>query len=284
MTANVARQVKMNNGLSLPTVGLGTWAIPNRQTTNVVYEALKAGYRHFDCAVLYGNEREVGDGIMKWVSESSENKREDVTYVTKIWNSECGYVNAKNAIKQCLEQVHELGYIDLLLMHSPLCGPEKRLDTWQAMQEAVDEGDVKSIGVSNFGQHHIEQLLKWDGLKHKPVVNEIEISPWCMRSELAQFCQKNDILVEAYAPLSHGGKINESIITKIAKTKGVSNAQVLIRWSLQKGYIPLPKTQTVNRLASNLDVYDFELSPEEEKEIDHPQSYEPTDWECTDAP
>ncbi|CDK28221.1 unnamed protein product [Kuraishia capsulata CBS 1993] len=278
----IPKLIQLSSGHAFPTVGLGTWEVPNSATAKVVYEALKTGYRLIDCASLYGNEAECGEGISKWLDEG--NSREDVKYTTKLWNSENGYGNAKRAIKRCLEKVKQLGYIDLLLIHSPLEGPKMRLETYKAMQEAVDEGLVKSIGVSNYGIKHIDELLAWDGLKYKPVVNQIEISPWLMRQELADACNERGIEVEAYAPLGHGGKINDPTVTKIAARKNVSGAQVLIRWSMQKKHIPLPKTKTVSRLAGNLDVYSFSLTEEEIRELDHPKAYEPTDWECTDAP
>ncbi|GMM36326.1 aldo-keto reductase superfamily protein [Saccharomycopsis crataegensis] len=280
---SVEKFITLSSGYKIPTVALGTYM--NSRPQNIVYEALKCGYRHFDTAVLYDNEADVGEGILKWVKEDPiNNRREEVFYTTKLWNSECGYSNAKIAIKRCLERVKGLEYIDLLLIHSPLCGPSKRLETWKAMQEAVDEGIVRSIGVSNYGAHHIDQLLKWDGLKYKPVVNQIEISPWIMRTKLANYCRLKGIEVESYAPFNHGGRFSDPVLKKIAANHKVTTAQVLTRWNLQKGNIPLPKTNTIGRLAENWDVYSFQLSDSEMNEIDQPNAYEPSDWECTDAP
>ncbi|EDO18407.1 hypothetical protein Kpol_1013p82 [Vanderwaltozyma polyspora DSM 70294] len=285
MVNKVAKFYKLSNGYSIPSVGLGTYDIPNNVTANVVYEALKAGYRHFDTAVLYGNEEEVGQGIHRWLLEDPENnRREAVFYTTKLWNSQNGYEKATKAIKNCLDKVKALEYIDLLLIHSPLGGTKLRLETWKAMQEAVDHGMVKSIGVSNYGMHHIDELLTWQYLKYKPVVNQIEISPWLMRQELADYCKSNSIFVECYSPLTHGYKLNDQDLKKVANETGKNVGQVLIRWSLQHGYIPLPKTRTINRLKTNLDVYDFNLTSDQMTILDHPLSYEPTDWECTDAP
>lgn len=285
MASKVPRFYKLSSGYSLPSIGLGTYDIPRGETANVVYEALKVGFRHMDTAVLYGNEHEVGQGIERWLQEDPEtNKREDVFYTTKLWNSQNGYENAKRAIRECLEKVKPLGYIDLLLIHSPLSGPRRRLETWKAMQEAVDEGLVKSIGVSNYGIKHIEELLGWDQLRHKPVVNQIEISPWLMRQQLADFCKSKGLVVEAYAPLTHGYKLNHPNVLRVAKEVGCNPGQVLIRWSLQHGYVPLPKSKTVNRLQGNFDTYNIELTPEQLSFLDQPDAYEPTDWECTDAP
>lgn len=280
----MVKLLKLNSGNYISQVGLGCYDIPRHATADVVYEACKVGYRHFDTAVLYGNEREVGMGIQRWIDDG--NDRKEVFYTTKLWNSQCGYNSAKRAIKDCLAKVSLLGYIDLLLIHSPLCGPEERLQTYKAMQEAVDDGSVKNVGVSNFGKHHIEQLLAWDGLKYPPVVNQIEISPWCMREELARWCLSKGINVEAYAPLTHGYKLTHppEELKPILSKYGIDMAQLLIKWSVQKGYIPLPKTKTVSRLKSNIALDNFELTPDEMKTIEHPDAYEPTDWECTDAP
>lgn len=284
-TKAIPRAYKLSSGYALPSIGLGTYDLPLDATSEIVYEALKCGYRHLDTAVLYGNEREVGEGILKWLKENpSSNKREDVFYTTKLWNSQNGYNNAKRAIQECFEKVEGLGYIDLLLIHSPLSGSRKRLETYKAMQEAVDKGIVRSIGVSNYGVHHIDELLNWNELKYKPVVNQIEISPWLMRQELADYCKSRGLIVEAYAPLTHGYKINHPNVLKVAKEAGCNSGQVLIRWSLQHGYVPLPKTKSVKRLPSNLDVYNIELTQEQIDFLDQPDAYEPTDWECTDAP
>lgn len=285
MDIAVPREYKLSSGYSIPSVGLGTYEIPPNKTADIVYEALKAGFRHFDTAVLYGNEYEVGQGIVKWMREDPvSNRRADVFYTTKLWNSQNGYEKARRAIAHCLQEVEELGYIDLLLIHSPLSGPERRLETYRAMQEAVDDGRVRSIGVSNYGTRHIDELLAWQQLKHRPCVNQIEISPWLMRQDLADFCKARGILVEAYAPLTHGHRLRDPALVKVASDAGCDVGQALIRWSLQKGYLPLPKTQSVTRLASNIDVYSFQLTPEQIVELDSPFSYKPTDWECTNAP
>lgn len=280
--STIGKNIKLNNGTSIPFMGLGTWEI--RNADEVVKEALNVGYRCIDTAVLYGNERLCGDGIVEWLKENPKHKREDVYYITKLWNNQNGYSNAKRAIEECLQKVKGLGYIDLLLIHSPTEGRQKRLETWKAMQEAVEQGIVKSIGVSNYGKKHLQELLSWEGLKIKPVVNEIEVSPWCMRQALCDFTNSQDIKVIAYAPLSHSYRLKDPDAVSVAKDKGVSVAQVLIRWSLQKGYIPIPKTKTISRLSQNLDVLNFELSKEDVAKIDHPNEHDPSDWEVTECP
>lgn len=244
------------------------------------------GYRHFDTAILYENEHEVGLGISEWIREDPEhNKREDVFYTSKLWTFK-NYSQAKNEIEVAYNAVKDsLGYIDLLLLHSPIVGPQGRLEAYQALQEAVDEGKVRSIGVSSWGKRHLEELFKWEGLKYKPVVDQIEVHPWCQRTELCQFLQSNGIEVEAYSPLAHGTKTSDPVINKILKNHpGKSRAQILLRWSIQHGYIPLPKTKTMEYLKSNLDVFGFELEDKEMEMIDQLDLNEPTDWECTNAP
>ncbi|XBW37724.1 hypothetical protein QEN19_003308 [Hanseniaspora menglaensis] len=282
--------VILNNKTKIPALGFGTYMIPPKNAVTIVYEACKIGYRHFDTAVLYGNEAEVSQGILKFINEevestgkSFEEIRAKFYYTTKLWNSQCtSYEKATRGIEKCLVEASGLKYIDLLLIHSPLMGPEKRLETWSAMQD-FDKTKLRSIGISNFGVKHIQELLSWDGLKIKPVINQIEISPWLMRESIVKFCKNNDIQVEAYAPLTHGQNLHDSTLTEIASKHNVSNAQVLIKWSLQRGLIPLPKTATAKRLKTNIDVFSFELSKQETSLLDHPDAYQPTDWECTNC-
>lgn len=281
---SIPKEYKLLSNDTIPTIALGTYDLPKSKTTSIVEKALDAGYRHFDTAVLYGNEYEVAKGISNWLKRNPKVKRDEIFYTTKLWNTQFGYDNAKKAIQECVACVGDLGYIDLLLMHSPLGGKRLRIETWKALQEAVDQGLVKNIGVSNFGVEHLKDLFEWDGLKYKPVVNQIEISPWCMRQELADYCKSENLIVEAYAPLTHGYKLQDKSLVKIADELKKSPAQILIRWSLQHGYVPLPKTKTTTRLRENLDVYDFEIPEEKMKLLDHPEAYEPTDWECTNAP
>lgn len=278
----IGQNIKLNNGTFIPFMGLGAWEIPNAD--KVVYEAFNVGFRCVDTAVHYENEEECADGIIEWLKANPDKKREDAYYITKLWEHQKGYENATIAIEECLEKAKGLGYIDLLLIHSPLKGKQMRLETWKAMQEAVEKGIVKSIGVSNYGIKHIEELLSWEGLKIKPVVNEIEVSPWCMRSELCAFTKKQGIEVIAYAPLSHAFRLTDEDAVEVANKKGVSVAQVLIRWSLQKGYIPIPKTKTLARLPVNLDVLSFELTDDEIKQLDHENVHDPSDWEVTTVP
>lgn len=281
---SVQKTIKLNSGYTIPTIGLGTWLIPSSAAPSVVYKALEAGYRHFDTAIYYQNERAVGEGIAKWLSEDSGRQRSDVFYTSKLWTFDT-YARAKKEIEAALGEIDDtLGYIDLLLLHSPMGGSTARREAWRALQEAVESGKVKSIGISSWGKHHIDNLYEWDGFKIEPAVNQIEVHPWCMRQELTDYCKSKGIQIEAYSPLAHGEKLRDPTVVSIAKKYKVSSAQVLIRWNLQKGNIPLPKSSNIDRLRSNLEVYDFELTPDEVEKISHPEVHEPTDWECTGMP
>ncbi|CDR41950.1 CYFA0S08e01926g1_1 [Cyberlindnera fabianii] len=280
----ISKSIKLNSGYSIPTIGLGTWLLSTSEAPSLVYKALDAGYRHLDTAIYYGNEREVGEGIAKWISDDPSRKRDDVFYTSKLWTFNT-YSRAKEEIERAFSQVeHSLGYIDLLLLHSPMGGPEGRLAGWKALQEAVEEGKVKSIGVSSWGAQHIDQLYAWDGLTIEPAVNQFEVHPWCMRTELSEFCKKKGIHVESYSPLAHGERLKDATVVTVAKKYGVTPAQLLLRWNLQKGNIILPKTSNPDRLSSNLDLFGFELADEDVKLIEHPEVHEPTDWECTNMP
>ncbi|VVT50718.1 uncharacterized protein SAPINGB_P002857 [Magnusiomyces paraingens] len=277
--------IKLLSGKSIPAVALGVYETPSGEAAKVVEYALSQGYRHIDSAAAYHNEQQVGQGILNFLEKTPNVKREDIFYTTKIKERDQGYENATRAIKHSLELVKGLEYIDLVLVHSPLSSREKRLGTWKALQEAVDAGLIKgSIGVSNFGIHHLKELLSWDGLKYKPSINQIELSPWLQRTELVQFCKDNGIAVEAYSPLTRGEKLDDPKLISLAKKYNKSPAQILIKWSLQKGFIPLPKSVHKDRIKSNIDVFDFELTPEEIDTLGDKNEYFWTEWDPTTAP
>ncbi|XBW37723.1 hypothetical protein QEN19_003307 [Hanseniaspora menglaensis] len=282
--------VTLNNKTRIPQLGFGTYLIPTTTAYDLVYEACKQGYRHFDTATIYKNEVEVSGGIVKFIKEEAKQTgssfdeiRKQFYYTTKLWNDDCtSHEAATKGIDTCLQKAGELQYIDLLLIHSPLMGPKNRIATWSAMQD-YDTSKVRSIGISNFGVKHIEQLLSWDGLEITPAINQLELSPWVMRPEIVKFCQQNGIELEAYCPITRGLKLTDPTITKIGEKHGVTAAQVLLRWSLQKKFIPLVKTVSLKRMAANFDFFDFELTADEMKLIDHPEAHEPTAWECTEC-
>lgn len=273
----------LNNGVKIPELALGLWETTNSESARVVEDALNVGYRHFDSAQVYGNENGVCEGIAKWISEDTANRhRKDIFYTTKITEADHGYEKAKASIKESLKKAAPIGYIDLLLIHSPLSDKEKRLGTWKAMQEAVEEGSVKSIGVSNYAVPHLKELLGWEGLTIRPVIDQVEINPWLTRKEIVDFCHENGMEVEAYCPLTRCKKFDDPLIVKFANKYGKSPAQILIKWSLQKGFISLPKTTHRERMISNMDVYDFTMTSEDIAELTHDEEYQVIcDWDPT---
>lgn len=257
----------LNNGLEIPVVGFGTWQTPDGEVAELsVLTALKAGYTYIDTAAAYKNEESVGRAIKK-----SGLNREDLYITTKLANPSHTYEDAQQSIKDSLEKL-DLDYIDLYLIHWP--NPvtsrhewkKRNADSWRAMEEAVDAGLIKSIGVSNFHPHHIDALL--ETARIKPAVNQILLNPSDMQEELVRYNKKHDILSEAYSPLGTGKIFEVESLKDLASKYNKTVAQVVIRWSLHHGFLPLPKSVTPERIVSNFDVYDFELSPEDIALID----------------
>ncbi|KAH3663396.1 hypothetical protein OGAPHI_005386 [Ogataea philodendri] len=278
------KQKILNNGNVIPTVGLGVYETDPKKCTDLVYEALKVGYRHVDSASIYKNEQEVCDGISKWLKEDSSHKREDVFYTTKLWDADHGYEPAKKAIKLMLEKAKDIGYIDLILIHTPKTSYKKRHGAWKALEEAYEAGTVKNIGISNYGIKHVKEVLAYPDLKVVPAINQVEIHPWLGRKDLVEFCRQNKITPEAYSPLVRGQKMTDPLLLSLAKKYNKSAGQILIRWSLEEGFITLPKTETMSRLAENFDVFDFELSPEDIKTLSDLDEYYISGWDPTIYP
>ena len=275
-------KLTLNNGLKIPVIAMGVYMTPAGVASQVAYNALKVGYRHIDSAEFYKNEKEVGEGISKWLQESPNNKREDVFYVTKIFDFNHGYEKAKRAIDECLQKVKDLQYIDMVLIHSPQSNRTKRLETWKALQEAVNSGRIKSIGVSNYGVHHMIELLEWDGLEIKPVVNQVELNPWLMRTHIVDYAKANGIVMEAYSPLTRGKNFHDPTLVQLAKKYQKTPAQVLIRWSLQQGFVVLPKSEKKDRAVENINVFDFDILSQDMKLLSHPESSQRfTNWDPT---
>lgn len=257
---------KLNNGMSIPQIGFGTWQTPDGDVAeSSVLHALEAGYRHIDTAAIYGNEESVGRAIKK-----SGINREELFITTKLWNNNHSYEKAKAAIDESLKKL-DLDYVDLYLIHWP--NPleiretyvEGNAESWRAMEEAVAEGKVKAIGVSNFHPHHLDELLKT--AKIKPAVNQIFLNPSDSQPEIVAYCQEKDILLEAYSPLGTGRIFEITELQEIAERYNKTVAQIVIRWSLQHGFLPLPKSVTESRIKENLDVFDFELTEADMEKI-----------------
>jgi len=267
MALTINSTYKLTNGVEIPTVGFGTWqAADGTEAKNAVLDALKAGYRHIDTAAIYGNEKAVGEAIAEFGIA-----REDIFVTTKLWNDIHTYEAAKVALATSLEKLG-LDYVDLYLIHWP--NPisirhnweERNQEVWRYMEEALEAGLVRSIGISNFHERHIDSLLKT--AKVVPHVNQIHLSPSEMQPEVVAASDKHGILVQAYSPLGTGSILQVPELVAIADKYGKTPAQVAIRWSLQKGYNPLPKSVTTSRIIGNIDVFDFELTDEDIKIIE----------------
>lgn len=261
------KQILLNNGVKIPTPGFGTFLTPDGATcVEAVRTAIAAGYTHIDTAAVYGNEKSVGEGI-----QESGIKRSDLFVTSKVWNTERGYDKTLKAFDKTLRDL-QLDYLDLYLIHWPAntlqFGNEAdrlNVDTWKAMERLHEEGLVRSIGLSNFMQHHIEPVFVRANIC--PMVNQIEYHPGFTQRECVEFCQKNNILVEAWSPLGRGNVLNNPLLKTIAAQHGKSVAQVAIRWVMQTGVLPLVKSVTPSRIKENIDVFDFELSQQEMLEI-----------------
>lgn len=257
----------LNNGLRIPVIGFGTWQTPSGDVAkNAVMDALKTGYRHIDTAAVYRNEESVGEGIRE-----SGVPREEIFVTTKLWNTEHTYEKTKAALDTSLKKLG-LDYVDLYLIHWP--NPIDYRDdwalsnaeAWRAMEEAYEEGKVKSIGVSNFLPHHLDELFKT--AKVKPMVNQIYLNPSDIQDDVVAYNKEHDIITEAYSPLGTGSIFEIGELQEIAKVYNKSVAQVVLRWSLHHGFLPLPKSVTTSRIIENYDIFDFDLTSSDIERID----------------
>lgn len=249
---------KLANGLEMPRLGLGVWRVNDDDATNSVKWAISNGYQLIDTAAVYKNEKGVGEGIRQ-----AGVNREDLFITTKLWNVDQGYESANQAFNDSLERLG-LDYVDLYLIHWPVEG--KFNDSWRAMEEIYESGRAKAIGVSNFHQHHIEELMTT--AKIKPMVNQIELHPTLTQVQLRDFLSKEDIAIEAWSPLGQGKILQNETLVEIGQKYDKTAAQVIIRWHLQSDIIVIPKSVHENRIKENFDVFDFELSEEDMNQID----------------
>lgn len=258
---------ELKNQVKIPCIGFGTWQTPDGNVAeNSVRTAIEAGYRHIDTAAGYENEGSVGRGI-----HSSGIPRGELFVTTKLWNSDHGYEETLRAFEVSMKKL-QLDYCDLYLIHWPNpvgirdCWEEKNARTWRAMEKLVSEGRIRAIGVSNFQRHHIEALLKTANIM--PTVNQVYLNPSETQPELVSYCKKLGMLMEAYSPLGTGSLLKDAQLAAIAEKNGKSPAQVLLRWSLQKGFLPLPKSVSADRILANTELFDFELDAESMKAMD----------------
>ena len=250
----------LSNGVHIPCIGFGTWQTPDGEVaTSSVKAAIDSGYRHIDTAAIYGNEEGVGRGIRE-----SGVRREELFITTKLWNDSHGYKEALRAFDESMDRLG-LDYLDLYLIHWP--NPpmfrsrwqEANAEAWKAMEELYEKGRIRSIGISNFRPHHIEALVKV--AKVQPMVNQIRLCPGETQDEVVAASRAQGMLLQAYSPLGVGRIFDVPEMKALAEKYGKSVAQICVRWSLERGYLPLPKSVTPSRIAENAQVFDFELDP-----------------------
>lgn len=247
--------VTFADGTEIPQLGFGTWQVPPADTARVVGEALKAGYRHIDTAQMYQNEAGVGEALA-----ASGLARDEVFVTTKCNNGNHGSDAAIAALEASLRLLGT-DYVDLYLIHWPQPARDQYVDTWRGLIELKQRGLARSIGVSNFHTPYIERIIAETGVT--PSANQIELHPYLTQERPVAESRKLGIVIESWSPLASGEVLDDPLISQIAQAHGKSVAQTVIRWHLQLGYVVIPKSVTPARIASNLDVFDFELTPEE---------------------
>ncbi|KAE8326593.1 NADP-dependent oxidoreductase domain-containing protein [Aspergillus sergii] len=264
------------SGCTIPVLGYGLYQVPGAIAEGVTEKALKAGFRHIDSAAVYGNERECVSAV-----EKAGLKRSEVFLTTKVLPQAMGYEAAKKSIEDSLKKA-KTDYFDLILLHAPFGGKEGRRGAWRALAEAQKEGKARSIGVSNFGLHHLEELEEYikSGDVGRIEVGQYELHPWLGRADLVVWLHKRGVVIEAYSPLARGTRMDEPVLRAISEKHKKSPAQILIRWSLQKGFVPLPKSATPERILENANVFDFELDEDDMQSL-HTDEYAPSTWDPT---
>ena len=252
--------ITLNDGNAIPQLGFGVWQVPNDEASGAVLEAIKQGYRSIDTAQGYDNETGVGEGIAK-----SGVQRSELFITSRLRTRSMGYDEALTGIRQSLADL-ELDYLDMFLIHWPAPNHNRYVDTWRAFIKARDEGLVRSIGVSNFTPDYLERVIGETGVV--PAVNQVETHPLYQERDLDAVHKKHRIQLEAYSPLGTGSVLKNEVIGEIARSQRRSPAQVILRWHLIRGHIAIPKSVHPERIAENLDVFNFELTPDEVERID----------------
>ncbi|GAA0997256.1 MULTISPECIES: aldo/keto reductase [Streptomyces violaceusniger group] len=253
--------ITLNNGVRMPQLGFGVWQIPDDEAQVAVRNALDAGYRSIDTAAIYGNEEGTGKGLA-----ASGIARDELFVTTKLQNADQGYDSTLRAFDASLTRLG-LEYVDLYLIHWPLPGVDKYVDTWKAFEKIYSEGRAKAIGLSNFHPAHTQRLLSETSIV--PVIDQIELHPQLPQAELRAFNARHDIATEAWSPLGQGkGLLEDPKLAAIAEKHGKSPAQVVLRWHLDLGNVVIPKSVTPSRIKENIDVFDFQLDSEDLAAID----------------
>lgn len=251
----------MNNGVQIPAVGFGTYKAADGKSADVIKKAIESGYRYFDTASFYGTEPYLAEAIRQ-----SGLPRKDFFIASKLWKSEMGYENAREAFRRTLENL-DTDYLDLYLIHWPLPEPGyenwKELDkeTWRALEELYAEGKIRAIGLSNFLPHHMENILA--GCTVRPAVDQIEYHPGYSQEAAVQYCKEKGILVQAWSPIGRGRVLEDPLVCELAAKYQVSPAQICLKFAVQRGIIPLPKSSSPERMKQNMDLFSFEMDQED---------------------
>lgn len=269
-------QIQLRDGTSIPQLGLGTWQIPDAEVADVVVAAANCGYRAFDTARIYENERGVGEGL-----RSCGLPREELHVTTKVWNGDQGRDQTLRAFD---ESMHRLGveYVDLYLIHWPAPARDRYVDTWQALVDLQQEGRARSIGVSNFLPEHLERIIDATGVV--PAVNQVELHPHLQQRELREVHAGLGVVTEAYSPLGRGELLGDPVLGQVARAHGRTPAQVALRWSIQLGNVVIPKSANAPRMAQNLALFDFALTDAQMDEIAALDRHGRTGWDPRTAP
>ena len=252
----------LNNGVSIPCIGLGTWQNNDEKSvSDTILEVLNIGYRHIDTAAVYNNEKFIGNALSKAGVD-----RKDLFITSKVWNTERGYCKTIKSFEQTLNDL-QIDYLDLYLVHWPASPnrydnwAELNASTWHALEDLYKSKKVRAIGVSNFWIHHLEPLLKIANIA--PMVNQIECHPGYRQSYVVDYCKAHNILIEAWSPLGRGEMLAVPQLAQMADKYGVTIAQICIKWCLQNGVLPLPKSTKPERLKENVNIDDFTISDED---------------------
>lgn len=254
------KTIQLNNGVNIPAIGYGTYKT-SENDVSIILSAIECGYRLLDTASIYKTEQQTGAAIRE-----SGIPREEITVISKVWRNDLGYHKTKEAFAKSLKQTG-LNYLDLYLIHWPANArnfnnwQKTNAESWRAMEELLEEGKIKSIGVSNFWPEHLEALL--DSAKIKPAVNQIEFHPGYWQPETTQYCKEKGIFLQAWSPLARGRIFGNEILIEIANRHQKTVSQIALRWIVQQGVIPIPKAASKERMNENFDIFDFALSDEE---------------------
>ncbi len=254
--------VPLNNGISMPLFGLGTWNATGKKARQAALWALEAGYRLIDTASSYSNEREVGEAV-----KASGVPRGEIFVTTKVWPRDFGYERTLRAFEESRKELG-LEQVDLYLLHWPGDDRHQRDESWRALETVLADGRARAIGISNYDIPELEEILEEGDGRVVPAVNQVPLSPFEPQREVQAFCETNGIRLEGYSPLTRGSRLGDAVIRRVAEVHGRTPAQVMIRWALQKGAVTIPKSVHKERILENAAVFDFSLSAGDMEALD----------------